>query len=367
MVTYKRKRFGEGVWKASLNTDSLVEEQGNQPPVTSGEMILAVDANDTGKIIFLVGNGESPSSIDGEGHTIVMRALAKGKLEAANVLFCCGADMLRVSLRGSNVLHYAARGGYLECIAWVFAKTTLDVNSVSHIGWTPVMHALWNGKKRAAKALFKRGADLSRLSYRGWNTLHIAAEGGDQECVKWVLAKTSINVNSTANRGRTAIGCALNNNKSRVGKLLVEKGANLFLKDLDGEMAIDIRVHNRPNGERWGPQVLLHAKDIRWSAAKECVLLSNACESPDRRKVANLSMDNDVDDAEIIKRSARLAASVVGDKGLSRLIASFIMRTDIIVRNKSAPLEKDDVKKRIEASLLKASSSGGGGKRARLE
>jgi ankyrin repeat protein len=347
------------------------EVNDDQPPTASGEMKRAVDANDTGKIIILVDAGESPNSVDELGHTIVMRALLKGKLEAAKALFEKGADLLWVSDYGATALHYAARGGDVDCIEWVYTKTTLDVNSTSTDGGTPVMRAIWNGRLEAAKELLKRGANLLRVTNDGWNVLHYAATGGDLDCIEWVLAKTSIDVNSTANNGAIAISCALYNNRLEAANHLVEKEANLFMKHQNGELAIDTRVNGEP--DQLGYQVLQHAKELRWSAAKECVLLIESCQSPDRRKVANLpsslSMDDDV---ERVFHSAHLAASVLGEPGLSRLIASFIMRTDIIVRDKSVPLvkEPDAVKRRIEAALLKASSSGGsigGGKRARLE
>jgi ankyrin repeat protein len=255
-------------------------------------------------------------------------------------------------------LHYAAVGGDLDCIAWVFAKTTLDVNSTSNDGTTPVMSALWNGRSEAAKELLRSGADLLKVDDSGWNVLHYAAHGGDLDCIEWVIAKTSIDVSSTSNNGDTAIHRALNKNKLKTANHLVEKGANLFLMRQNGEMAINTRVGGQPDGEQLGPQVLEHAKELRWSAAKECVLLIESCQSPDRRKV-EISMDDDV---ERVFHSARLAASVFGERGLSRLIASYIMRTDIIVRDKSVPLvkEPDAVKRRIEAALLKAASSGGG-------
>jgi hypothetical protein len=193
-----------------------------------------------------------------------------------------------------------------------------------------------------------------------------AAEGGDCECVKWMLLKNLFDVNARDNDGDASIHVALWKNKLDAANFLVENGANLFAKNENGELAIDTRVGDEADGEQLGPQVLLHAKEIRWSAAKECILLAKACQSPDRRKVANLppsssSMDDDVD-VDSIKRSARLAASVIGDPGLSRLVASYVMRTDIIVRDKAIPLKKepDAVKRRIEAALLKASSSGDG-------
>jgi ankyrin repeat protein len=184
-----------------------------------------------------------------------------------------------------------------------------------------------------------------------------------------VLATAAtLDVNAGDNDGWTPIVSAMWCNKLSAAKLLVENGANLFAKNQNGEAAIDTRVYGRLAGEQLGPQVFEHAKAIRWSAAKECILLSNAFQSPERRQIANPSTSI-YDDVDSIKRSARLAASVLGDPGLSRLVASYILRTDIIVRDRSILLKKepDEVKKRIEAALGSLSSGDGGSSSARSD
>jgi hypothetical protein len=130
-------------------------------------------------------------------------------------------------------------------------------------------------------------------------------------------------------------------------KLLVERGANLFIKDSEGDLIIDIDAPN-------SLQVLLHAKELRWSAIKDFILLAKACQSPARVQIANLSTTIYDDDATVIFaqiRSARLAASIFAILGLLRLVGSYIIRSDIIVRDKSIPKPPDAVKLRVEAAL----------------
>jgi ankyrin repeat protein len=337
-----------------------------QPPTTSREMVTAIDANDSGKIISLVEAGENPNSVDEFGHTAIMKAIWKGMLKSVRALFGWGASLSSVDIHGLNVLHHAAGGGHLDCIKWVLANSPSGLNSTNSNGWTPVLYALRLGKIGAAKELFGRGADLLRITNDGENALHCAAMGGDQECVQWVLATAAtLNVNTGDNDGDTPIARAMWYNKSSAAKLLAENGANLFAKNQNGEAAIDTRVDNEPDGEQLGPQVLEHAKAIRRSAAKECILLSNAFQSPERRQIANPSTS--IYDDDLVVRSARLAASVLGDPGLSRLVASYILRTDIIVRDRFIILEKepDEVKKRIEAALGSLSIGDGGSSSAR--
>jgi ankyrin repeat protein len=343
------------------------DDEDEEPhPEMSDAMKTAVDAGDTSEIIELLDAGESPNCVNHNDDTAVMSALRFGKLASAKVLFGWGADLSKLGCHGRNVLHFAAAGGHLDCINWVFSNTKLDINSTDDEGRTPIMFTLEYGELETSKALVARGADLTIVDTDGSNVLHHTAVSGHLDCIKWVFANTTIDVNSGNGDGITPIMDALFHNKMDAAKLLVEKGASLFAKDNYGDVAIDLRVSNEPDDEQLGPQVLQHAKEIRWSAAKEFVLLSTSCQSEDRRQLAN--HPTSIYDGKNIFRSARLTISAFGERGLSRLIASYIMRTDIIVRDKSIPLvkEPDAVKKRVEAALA-AGSSSSSKKRARSD
>jgi hypothetical protein len=131
------------------------------------------------------------------------------------------------------------------------------------------------------------------------------------------------------------------------GKLLVEKGANLFKKNDDGKSAMD---------QALGPQVLQHAKDLIWESVKPLLLLSKSCST------------STTPTTSLIK--------VFSISGLVRdYIAPYIIRKDLIIRD---PEEEDDgedpeadeVRLRIEAGLAaggSSSSNGSGNKRVREE
>jgi hypothetical protein len=168
-----------------------------------------------------------------------------------------------------------------------------------------------------------------------------------------VLANTTIDVNSTCNTGSTPIRWALSPQANRLdkGKLLVEKGANLFKKNDDGESAMDLPL---------GPQFLQHAKDLVWESVKPLLLLSKACST----------------NALPFNPSTAIPLpliTVFSIEGIVRdYIAPYIKRKDVITRDPSIPRptkEPDDVKKRIEAGLAagNSSSSSSSNKRARGE
>jgi ankyrin repeat protein len=127
------------------------------------------------------------------------------------------------------------------------------VNCADGYSITPLMHALCHGQLMAAKLLHERGADPMRVDIHSLNILHFAAFGGDLDCIEWVFANTAIGVNSTTSSGRTAVMITQDHGHIDAAKCLVEKGANLFIKDSDGRSASDREL---------GPQLLQHAKDI---------------------------------------------------------------------------------------------------------
>jgi hypothetical protein len=67
------------------------------------------------------------------------------------------------------------------------------------------------------------------------------------------LHYTTIDVNSTATSGETPIMRSLGDNMLNACMFLMEKGANLFMKNKDGERAIDVHTYRHHGGVVLGP------------------------------------------------------------------------------------------------------------------
>jgi hypothetical protein len=184
-----------------------------------------------------------------------------------------------------------------------------------------------------------------------------------------VFDNTTIDVNSTTSSGETPIMLSIERNKLDVCKLLIEKGANLFLKNSDGVRATDVYGYGDP-ADVLGPQVLQHALDLRWSSVRQLLFISNFYETSDVIPFSSSSSASSTSSAVVPQRrssriaapsySAHLAASVFTIKGLVRHIAEYLIRTSLIVRDPATKKkdkeekEPDDVKRRIEATLAAA-------------
>jgi ankyrin repeat protein len=252
-----------------------------------------------------------------------------------------------------------------------------NVNSV-HTGCTPIAITLLFDHAAATQALFARGADLSIVDDEGLTTLHQAAAGGYLDCIKLVLDHSTIDINVINDDGNPPIAWALRYNKFEACKLLVEKGANIFMKDNDDVRAIDLHVDDDPNDDALGPRVIQHFLDIRWESVKLLLLVANSIISSDAELINSSSSSSSSSSSKAPnlpqRRSSRLAApihtaylmsKVFSNSGLVRHISSFFIETGLILVDPDVVNESDEVKLRVEATL--AAAAGESNKRARTE
>ena len=184
-----------------------------------------------------------------------------------------------------------------------------------------------------------------------------AANGGNVECIKWAFANTTIDVNSTNNYGVTALFSAVFYDRLEAAKFLVEKGANPFIKTDDGVRAIDMHTRNDPDNDALGPQVLQHARDLRWSSVKLLLLTASACSSPAESDPPP-SPTRFVKQRTLRRRALREAqrasrGAVLGNADLVRHIAGFFIDPTIILADPTIK-RSDAVKVRVEATLAAA-------------
>ena len=149
------------------------------------------------------------------------------------------------------------------------------------------------------------------------------------------MSNSNIDIDSTNNRGYTPIHGAMRQDKLEAAKLLVSKGANLFLENNNGKSALDHRL---------GPQVLQHGKDLVWDSIKPIILLSTACSPNAIPSNSSIAIPNSL-------------IQVIGNSDLARHISLFL-RAGVILCDPAEDedeKEPDEVKLRVEAKLASAS------------
>jgi len=109
-------------------------------------------------------------------------------------------------------------------------------------GTTPLMAACVFDRLHSAKALYAAGAN-ARARDEGsqeWSVLQLATHNAARNCVTWLLEETeAINdLNARDKLGCTPLHNAAFRNEVVVGRILVEHGADLHTRDLNGGLAL---------------------------------------------------------------------------------------------------------------------------------
>ncbi|XP_048247996.1 ankyrin repeat domain-containing protein 50-like isoform X1 [Haliotis rufescens] len=132
-------------------------------------------------------------------------------------------------------LYVASRRGNLEEVKRVLSRD-IDVNCRwGQWSWTPVTTAARWGHSDVVELLVSKGADVSLVDKDGDNILRLACMGGHLETVEFVLSLNVVDINSRGGGSQTPVMTAAEWRHRDVVELLVSKGADVSLVDVNGD------------------------------------------------------------------------------------------------------------------------------------
>ncbi|KAF4365931.1 hypothetical protein G4B88_007875 [Cannabis sativa] len=136
----------------------------------------------------------------------------------------------------NNLLeHLAASRGY-EDITRFLIQQGVNVNAIDNFGNTPLLEALKNGHDRVSSLLVQEGASL--MIDNAGSFLCTAVSRGDADFLKRVLSN-GVDPNSKDYDHRSPLHVAASEGLYLMAKLLIEAGANVFIKDRWGNTPLD--------------------------------------------------------------------------------------------------------------------------------
>ena len=131
-----------------------------------------------------------------------------------------------------NQLHSAERDSNVTEMISTLPRG-FSVDSRNATGRTVLMNAALNGNVQAVKSIMERGADPSLMDNSGWNTLHLAAQGGDTDIISLIHTHLR-NIESKTGEGETPLMVAAWHGKLHAVKWFLEKGATVACECNDG-------------------------------------------------------------------------------------------------------------------------------------
>ncbi|XP_071493970.1 transient receptor potential cation channel subfamily A member 1-like [Diadema antillarum] len=168
---------------------------------------------------------------DGKNNSPLHYAALNDDVKMMKLLIGYGANVEDVGEGGRRPLHFAVASRGKE-------KYSGDEN--------PEHQESSSTRENAVTLLLANGADVNSRDTKGRSTLHIASVQGNMEIFIALLAAPEITLDDQDRRGMTALAHATQAGNTDVALLLLNKGANPHIADINGDTPMHIAVrHSR--------------------------------------------------------------------------------------------------------------------------
>ena len=228
----------------------IAEKATVDAPNESGQtpLMLAARTGDIKAVQALIDAGASVKAKDKEGKTALTHAADEWRSITTSVvgaLIAAGANVNEADAQRQTPLMLAALRDGIDNVK-LLLKAGAAVSAKDEIGQTPLMFAAWGGSQSSPEivtALLNAKAKVNDSDKDGKSVLMFAAYYAPLEVVQLVLgARPSINARNTS--GHSALMFAIMSSRDEARqvekvKLLLQAGADVNLKDNEGQTAID--------------------------------------------------------------------------------------------------------------------------------
>ncbi len=165
-----------------------------------------------------------------------MWAARMGRTEIIKILLAAGSDVNARNKEGSTALMLAARDGGIESVG-ALLDANANANDVNEHGRSAFLLAAEGGQTRIVENFLASGADPNSTDKYGTTALMVAAH--KPEIVKLLLDAGALVDVKTEPLGMTALYIAAQNGWVEAVRLLVNAGANVNAKDMDGRTPLN--------------------------------------------------------------------------------------------------------------------------------
>ena len=204
----------------SLNNFALA-----QSDAEIADFAKAAKFNDVSTVRSLVSKGVSPNSIDAKGELMLNLAIKDKSEDVITFLVANKATDVDISNKfGETPLMIASIEGNLPLVKMLIQERNAQIN---HIGWTPLHYSCARGHLAVAQYLIANGAVVDSLSPGNTTPLMMAVQSGNEALVKLLLDKGA-DLQVRNSQGFTAIDIALIYEKPWIAEGLSSRWQKLY-------------------------------------------------------------------------------------------------------------------------------------------
>ena len=170
-----------------------------------------------------------------KGESTPIHLASNNSFEIARLLIDHGADLTVEDNNRTTPLHLASDDGNFDLVRLLIERGA-DVNARDRQNSTPLHAASRRGPVEAVQLLLDSGAETKTQNDKGWTALHLASQEGAVDIVKCLLTRGRAETNIGDGDRRTPLHLASANQNSKIVRLLIEAGADPFVRDVHNQI-----------------------------------------------------------------------------------------------------------------------------------
>lgn len=182
---------------------------------------------------FLLEKGARVNARDKEGLT-ALNSIFGENTEIARLLLEHGADPDLEDNNGQAPLQKAAANGRVEMVKLLLQHQDLGSEAEKWIRQAQFYNAVRDGDEATVELLLENGIDMTMKNLRGEYPLHWAMRGGSLR-VASLLFQNGAGIDAADDYGCSALFVACHNTNEEMMKFLLDKGAEINMKERTGE------------------------------------------------------------------------------------------------------------------------------------
>uniref|UniRef100_A0AAX7UIY6 Euchromatic histone-lysine N-methyltransferase 1b n=1 Tax=Astatotilapia calliptera TaxID=8154 RepID=A0AAX7UIY6_ASTCA len=224
------------------------------------QLYLSAKQGELKKVLLMLVDGIDPNfKMESQNKRTPLHAAAEGGYKdichmLVQVTFSFTLAVCMMFQAGANLdmwftcLHLAAKSGHYKIVEHLLSTGLIDINCQDDGGWTPMIWATEYKHADQVKLLLTKGADCSIRDKEENICLHWAAFSGSVEITE-LLLNAHCNLQAVNIHGDSPLHIAARENRLDCITLLLSRGADVFLKNREGETPPDCCSHN---SKAWG-------------------------------------------------------------------------------------------------------------------
>jgi ankyrin repeat protein len=190
-------------------------------------------------VAYQLSHAQTPDQI-----TDFAKAAKFDNVSEVNLLLKKGVNPNTVDAYGNPMLILAIKDKSTNVIDLLLSNKNIDVDLSNKSGETPLMMASIDGNLPLVKTLVL--AHKAQIDHIGWTPLHYACAKGHLEVAQFLVANGAT-IDSLSVGNTTPLMMAVQSGNEQLVKFLLDKGADLQLKNNNGLTAIDIAdIYDKP-------------------------------------------------------------------------------------------------------------------------